>query len=140
MHRRVAGQRKSMATWRNGSAFGFDRRRHQKVAGSSPAVVIFLSFLSQHLRGTAMMLLECDDNAIGLLYSGYASANRLTKVTMPAALHTSACETHKAASQYIYPPPTLAFSPSPLRSSQIRSHMVRPSFHRKNGTPHISLP
>ena len=31
-----------MATWRNGSAFGFDRRRHQKVAGSSPAVVIFL--------------------------------------------------------------------------------------------------
>jgi hypothetical protein len=29
------------ATWRNGSAFGFDRRRHQKVAGSSPAVVIF---------------------------------------------------------------------------------------------------
>ena len=28
------------ATWRNGSAFGFDRRRHQKVAGSSPAVVI----------------------------------------------------------------------------------------------------
>ena len=31
-----------MATWRNGSAFGFDRRRHQKVAGSSPAVVIFV--------------------------------------------------------------------------------------------------
>ena len=30
------------ATWRNGSAFGFDCRRHQKVAGSSPAVVIFL--------------------------------------------------------------------------------------------------
>ena len=29
------------ATWRNGSAFGFDCRRHQKVAGSSPAVVIF---------------------------------------------------------------------------------------------------
>ena len=43
MHRRVAGQRKSMATWRNGSAFGFDRRRHQKVAGSSPAVVITFS-------------------------------------------------------------------------------------------------
>ena len=31
-----------MATWRNGSAFGFDRQRHQKVAGSSPAVVILL--------------------------------------------------------------------------------------------------
>ena len=31
------------ATWRNGSAFGFDCRRHQKVAGSSPAVVIFFS-------------------------------------------------------------------------------------------------
>ena len=31
----------TMATWRNGSAFGFDRRRHQKVAGSSPAVVNF---------------------------------------------------------------------------------------------------
>jgi hypothetical protein len=30
-----------MATWRNGSAFGFDCQRHQKVAGSSPAVVIF---------------------------------------------------------------------------------------------------
>jgi hypothetical protein len=39
-----------MATWRNGSAFGFDRRRHQKVAGSSPAVVIFyVTFLlSRH--------------------------------------------------------------------------------------------
>ena len=33
----------SMATWRNGSAFGFDRRRHQKVAGSSPAVVMFFA-------------------------------------------------------------------------------------------------
>ena len=33
-----------MATWRNGSAFGFDCRRYQKVAGSSPAVVIFLLF------------------------------------------------------------------------------------------------
>ena len=31
----------SMATWRNGSAFGFDCRRYQKVAGSSPAVVTF---------------------------------------------------------------------------------------------------
>ena len=30
------------ATWGNGSAFGFDCRRYQKVAGSSPAVVIFL--------------------------------------------------------------------------------------------------
>jgi hypothetical protein len=31
------------ATWRNGSAFGFDRLTscYQKVAGSSPAVVIF---------------------------------------------------------------------------------------------------
>ena len=35
-----------MATWRNGSAFGFDRHAycdvtgHQKVAGSSPAVVM----------------------------------------------------------------------------------------------------
>ena len=29
-----------MATWRNGSAFGFDCRRYQRVAGSSPAVVI----------------------------------------------------------------------------------------------------
>ena len=39
-----------MATWRNGSAFGFDRRRHQKVAGSSPAVVIFfgLSLRLEH--------------------------------------------------------------------------------------------
>ena len=34
----------SMATWRNGSAFGFDCRRYQKVAGSSPAVVIFYYF------------------------------------------------------------------------------------------------
>lgn len=33
-----------MATWRNGSAFGFDRRRHQKVAGSSPAVVNFCRY------------------------------------------------------------------------------------------------
>ncbi|KAF5390916.1 hypothetical protein D9757_004058 [Collybiopsis confluens] len=29
-----------MATWRNGSAFGFDCRPYQKVAGSSPAVVM----------------------------------------------------------------------------------------------------
>ena len=28
-----------MATWRNGSAFGFDAEWYQKVAGSSPAVV-----------------------------------------------------------------------------------------------------
>ena len=40
-----------MATWRNGSAFGFDRRRHQKVAGSSPAVVTyFLFYLSAIAR------------------------------------------------------------------------------------------
>jgi hypothetical protein len=34
------------ATWRNGSAFGFDRQRHQKVAGSSPAVVIFFLLIA----------------------------------------------------------------------------------------------
>ena len=38
-----------LATWRNGSAFGFDRRRHQKVAGSSPAVVTFWFPLCQHV-------------------------------------------------------------------------------------------
>ena len=37
-----------MATWRNGSAFGFDRQRYQKVAGSSPAVVILLPLLQSH--------------------------------------------------------------------------------------------
>ena len=35
----------TMATWRNGSAFGFDRQRHQKVAGSSPAVVMLFAFV-----------------------------------------------------------------------------------------------
>jgi hypothetical protein len=37
------------ATWRNGSAFGFDCRRHQKVAGSSPAVVIFFPHRREEL-------------------------------------------------------------------------------------------
>ena len=42
-----------MATWRNGSAFGFDRHAycdvtgHQKVAGSSPAVVMIFCACSR---------------------------------------------------------------------------------------------
>ena len=39
-----------MATWRNGSAFGFDCRRYQKVAGSSPVVVMFLSIQDRNIN------------------------------------------------------------------------------------------
>ena len=46
----------SMATWRNGSAFGFDRHAYQKVAGSSPAVVIFLHFTCRPLSSAVRAL------------------------------------------------------------------------------------
>ena len=46
----------NMATWRNGSAFGFDCRRYQKVAGSSPAVVIFLLFTCYPLSSAVRAL------------------------------------------------------------------------------------
>ena len=49
------GSLTNMATWRNGSAFGFDRRRHQKVAGSSPAVVIFYLFFLLDFDSTHVM-------------------------------------------------------------------------------------
>ena len=44
----IMARQASMATWRNGSAFGFDCRRYQKVAGSSPAVVMFLSIQGKY--------------------------------------------------------------------------------------------
>ena len=46
----IMARQASMATWRNGSAFGFDCRRYQKVAGSSPAVVMFLSIQGRNIN------------------------------------------------------------------------------------------
>ena len=46
------------ATWRNGSAFGFDCRRYQKVAGSSPAVVMFLSIQGRNINVFPLLCLS----------------------------------------------------------------------------------
>ena len=55
------GSLTNKATWRNGSAFGFDCRRHQKVAGSSPAVVIFYLFFLRQLWVQVISLIARDD-------------------------------------------------------------------------------
>jgi hypothetical protein len=58
-----------MATWRNGSAFGFDCQRNQKAAGSSPAVVngIFCGLCKEYRLFSSQPSEDLNDDKIALM-------------------------------------------------------------------------